>query len=434
MTKILLRNLRVLNPFSKPKYLENASILIEDGIIQSVSDAPLNFDGDTIDMLGKTVLPGMINAHTHLYSSLALGMPAPKNNPGNFVEILKEIWWKLDRSLDEESTRASFEVGLIDCIQNGVTTVIDHHASPNYVEGSLDILVETAKKYGINIAICFESSDRNGAKIFTRELEANLLAICEYADDLHILPLMGLHASFTLSDESLEHVADSLKNLDNWGIHIHVAEDLADELDAQERGYGSVIQRLDHFGLLNNKSLIIHGIYITRQDRHILLQRGCKLIHNPTSNAGNQVGILETEIIESLHPGLGTDGKQNDMLAEAKEGAQIRSAKECLPVDYLKLLFKNNPKIASRLFGKPLGHINKGSQADLVFYDYDPKTEISRKNFKSHIQYGLTRPSDVMTQGVFRMRDGILVDVDTKTIMDDARYQSRKLWKKMKKL
>ncbi|MCF7822999.1 MAG: amidohydrolase family protein [Candidatus Marinimicrobia bacterium] len=434
MNQILLSNLRIMNPFGKPKYLENASILIQDGLIRSVGDLPAGYTGERIDMAGKTVLPGMINAHNHLYSTLALGMPAPKKSPGNFVEILKEIWWKLDLSLDEASTKASFEAGLLDCLLNGVTTVIDHHASPNYITGALDLLVETAKKFGITLGICFEASDRNGESNFKAELSENIAAMIKYDSDPNVLPLLGLHASFTLSDASLQQAAEALKGLENGGIHIHVAEDLADERDALERGYDSVIQRLDHFGLLNNRSLIIHGVYITRQDRHTMLKRGCNLIHNPSSNAGNQVGILETEIIDSMNAGLGTDGKQNNMIAEAKEGIHIRAGKGSEPVDYLKLLFKNNSAIVSQLFGKDIGHINIDSQADLVFYDYDPRTEVHAHNFMSHILYGLKAPSDVMTRGIFRMRARELSEIDVETIHQNSRHESMRLWEKMQKL
>jgi putative selenium metabolism protein SsnA len=431
MSQLLLTNLRLMDPFGETEFLENCSILIKDGVIESVGDPPNDFSGESIDMSGKTVLPGMINAHTHLYSALAMGMPAPKNTPQNFVQILEEIWWKLDLGLDQQSTQASFEAGLLDCIQNGVTTVIDHHASPKHVAGSLDLLVETAKRFGVNIGVCFEISDRNGEVNFQDELAENLRAIDKYKGDSQVLPLLGLHASFTLSDDSLKQIADNLQKRDDWGIHIHVAEDLADEKDAQTKGYESVVQRLDHFSLLNNRSVIAHGIYITRQDRHILLQHGCKLIHNPTSNANNQVGILETEIIESLNPGLGTDGMQSNMLSEAKEGTLIRSAIGGEQINYLQLLFRNNPTIASRLFGKELGHINVGHQADLAFYDYDSRTEPHGTNFMSHLLFGFGKPSDVMSQGIFRMHNYEIPGIDTKAILKNARTQSMKLWAAM---
>ncbi len=436
MSQKLLHNLRVMNPYGDPEYLENAYILIEDGTISSISDVLTadDFSGETIDMGGKTVLPGMINAHTHLYSTLALGMPPPKNTPTNFVEILKEIWWKLDLGLDRESTKASFETGLLDALRNGVTTVIDHHASPNFVNGSLELLANTADKLGINICLCFESSDRNGLDNFQEELQENLNAIAKYTDHPHIEALLGLHASFTLSDESLQKVSDALKEFPETGIHIHVAEDLADEKDAQRKGYASVIQRLDHFGLLTNRALIIHGVFITREDRHTLLKSGCRLIHNPTSNAGNQVGILETEIIESLHAGLGTDGKQNNMLSEVREGALIRSAASDHQVDYLKLLFDHNPEIVNRFFKPTLGHLSPGNQADLVFYDYLPRTEINRDNFIKHLLYGLGKPCDVMTRGEFRLKDNVILNIDEKEVLRQAQVQSRRVWDAMEKI
>jgi len=434
--KTLLKNLRILNPFGESEYHEQAAILINDSIIEAIypDDTPQDLDATELDMTGKTCLPGMINNHTHLYSTLAMGMPAPKNVPTNFVEILKEIWWKLDRGLDEESTRSSFDAGLLDCLKNGTTTVIDHHASPNFVQGSLDVLVKSAQQFGINLGVCFEASDRNGMDNFKAELAENLRALKKYEDHPSVLPMMGLHASFTLSDDSLKMVADSMADNPDWGIHIHVAEDLADQRDAQSRGYESVIERLDHFGLLNNRSHIIHGVYINRTDRHLLLTTGCRLIHNPTSNAGNQVGILESEIIDSLHAGLGTDGKQNNMLAEVKEGDLIRSAASNHLVDYMELLFANNPEIISRAFGREIGHVDVGAQADLLFYDYDPRTEIHADNYKRHILYGLDTPVDVMTRGEFRMQNSHIPGVDEKRIKSNARTQAQRLWSNMLEL
>lgn len=433
MSKQLLHNLHIIDPFGEREFLDRASIVIENGVIKFLGRgySHVGFDGQILDMEGKTVLPGMINAHTHLYSTLAMGMPAPKNSPNNFIEILKEIWWKLDLGLDEASTKASFEAGLLDCIQNGTTTVIDHHASPNFIDGSLDLLADSAQAFGINISVCLECSDRNGEVNFKETLAENLRAMEKYKSNPHVAPLLGLHASFTLSDESLSVIGNHLKTFPDSGIHIHVAEDLADEKDAKSRGYGSVIQRLDHFNLLNRHAIIVHGIFISREDRHILLKHGCTLIHNPSSNANNQVGILESEIIDSLHAGLGTDGMQNNMLREAKEGSLIRSAKSSSSIDYLKLLFKNNPDIAVKTFGSLVGHIEEEAQADLIFYDYNPRTEIHDQNFAGHLLYGFGKPSDVMTRGEFRMRNNIMVNSDISRIHENSQKQSSRLWKKM---
>ncbi len=433
MTALLLHNLHIIDPFGEREFLDRASILVEDGLIQFVGRgySHVGFEGQILDMQGKTVLPGMINAHTHLYSALAMGMPAPKNTPTNFVEILKEIWWKLDLGLDKDSTRASFEAGLLDCIQNGTTTVIDHHASPNYIDGSLDLLASTAEAFGVNISICLECSDRNGQTDFNDTLAENFRAIKRYSSNPHIAPLLGLHASFTLSDESLQAISEHLKKSPGSGIHIHVAEDGADELDAQKRGYQSVIQRLDHFKLLNSASLIVHGIHMTHGDRQILQKHDCILIHNPTSNANNQVGLLDSDLIDLLKAGLGTDGMQNNMLREAKEGSLIRSGLGGKPVNYLKLLFKHNPDIAVKTFGRLIGHIEEGAQADLLFYDYDPRTEIHDQNFTGHLLFGFGQPSDVMTRGQFRLRNKNMVEIESERILENSKKQSIKLWKSM---
>lgn len=436
MNSILLKNLTILSPYGEHEYLENGNILIEDETIKSVSITAPQLDGsiESLDMGGKIVLPGMINAHTHLYSTLALGMPAPKKQPTNFVEILEEIWWKLDLGLDADATQASFESGLLDCLEQGCTTIIDHHASPRFVAGSLDLLAKTADMIGLNISVCFECSDRNGEDNFRSELTENVDALQRYNDHPYVAPLLGLHASFTLSDTSLQSVADALAENPGWGIHIHVAEDLADQKDAQDRGYASVIQRLDHFGLLNSQAHIIHGIHMTEEDIQTLQSRGCTLVHNPTSNAGNQVGILSSSVIQSMQAGLGTDGKQNNMLAEVKEGDLVRSASGEPNIDYLELLFKNNPGIANKLFGRDLGVIRSGAKADLLFYDYDPRTEIHSGNTLRHILYGLGRPNSVMTRGKFRIEHDTIMNIDASEIRRNARKQSLRLWDEMQKL
>jgi len=439
MKRLLLAHGRIVNPGGTPAFLEDGSIVIAGDCIESVgtqTPAHDHFD-QVVDLKGRTVLPGMINAHTHLYSALALGMPPPKSRPQNFVEHLQAIWWKLDLALDEEATLASFEAGLMTCLRAGVTTVIDHHSSQNFISGSIDLLVETAQRLGVNIATAFEMTDRNGPDRFKAGLAENLETLSRYAHDPHVHPLVGLHASFTLSDDSLAAISAALQERDDWGIHIHVAEDRADETDAKAKGYASVVQRLRHFDLINDRGLIIHGLHMLPADVDFLKASGTALVHNPTSNANNRVGLLPAETIQALKVGLGTDGMQANMLREAKEGTLIRSSH--LPggvenIDYLELLFRHNPAIASRLFGCKLGLISPGYRADLAIYDYNPATEMSASNIYSHVLFGLEKPTDVITRGEFRIRDNRFVDISEKEIRERARLESSKLWRKMGEL
>ncbi|MFH0883556.1 MAG: amidohydrolase family protein [bacterium] len=439
MKRSLLTNLRILDPSSDVVLRENACITIEDGAVVSIDDHPPangTFD-ERIDFSGKVVLPGMINAHTHLYSALALGMPGPKVKPFNFVQILERVWWKLDRALDEKSTRASFRAGLLECLRHGVTTVIDHHSSPEFTRGSLAMLAEEAKALGIRISVAYEVTDRNGEDGFVSGVGENLAAWERFHENPLVHPMFGLHASFTLSDDSLKRVGEELKTREGLGIHIHLAEDQADEGDARQRGYTSVVERLEHFGLLNKQGLVIHGLHIRLKDVQTLKKAGMRLVHNPTSNANNRVGLLSKETIEAMQAGLGTDGMQAQMLAEAKEGTLIRSshlAGGVSNVDYVHLLFGNNPAIATHLFHHPVGRIAPGYSADFAIYDYDTRTPLSPDNVAGHLLFGIGEPTDVLSMGEFRLRDGRFIGIDEAGIQEDARRQSKRLWDAMEKL
>lgn len=433
--KTLLTNCRIVNPYGEISFLDNGSILIEDGLIKELGllDTSVQVD-ETVDLSGKTVLPGMINAHAHLYSALAVGMPFPKGNPTNFTEVLEQVWWILDMALDKESTKASYESGLVDHLRHGVTTVIDHHSSQNYVNGSLQLLADTADKLGINISGTFEMTDRNGEQTFQESLDENIRFHQKYKGSNSVRPLIGLHASFTLSDESLQAIANALKNESNWGIHIHTAEDKADQLDAVNRGYKSTLDRLNHFGLLNENSLVIHGIHFVEEDINIIRDTGAMLVHNPSSNSNNRVGMTPNEIINDLMAGLGTDGMQGNMLAEAKEGTLIRSGHltgGAPGVNYAELLFKNNPEIASKLFGRKMGKLDPGYSADLAIFDYIPRTDFNENNWIGHTLFGMENPSDVMTNGIFRIRNNEFIGINEQDLLKNADVQSRKLWNKM---
>ena len=439
MNNFLFTHVRIISPFCEREYIESGSIFVSNGEIHSINEYPddPSYQGTKICMKGKTVIPGMINAHTHLYSSLALGMPSPNKNPINFPEKLKMIWWKLDRALDIDSTQSSYKIGLLNSIKNGVTTVIDHHSSQEFIDGSLSQLFDIASQFGIRISSAFEISDRNGSDTFSKALVENLSAIQLFTDFPDIHPMIGLHASFTLSDKSLKIIAAEINNLKGTGIHIHVAEDIADERDAKMKGYHSVIQRLTKFELLNDISLIVHGIHMKPTDIDLLTKLGTSMVHCPTSNANNRVGDLSMQTISRLSAGLGTDGMQTNMLSEAKEGTLIRSAS--LPggvesVNYLALLFQNNPKIAQKLFNKKIGKLESGYSADLVFYDYAPATDLNSSNWQGHVLFGFDLPSDVMSNGVFLIKDHQFVNIDETEIKNEAKKESLRLWEKMKNI
>jgi len=438
MNKLLI-NARIIDPFGENQFIENGYIIIEDETIVAIGagSAHDNKADEIINLNGKTVLPGIINCHTHLYSALAMGMPSPKNAPQNFVQKLQEIWWKLDLALDIDSSKASFESGLMECLKNGVTTVFDHHSSPNFTDGSLELLVNAADIFGQNISVAFETTDRNGNEFLKSGLNENIEVFEKFKNDEYVHPLIGLHASFTLSDDSLKYIYNELKGFEKWGIHIHVAEDKADEQDAKYKGYKSVVDRLNNFNLINEHSFIIHGIHSSDSDIKLLKKLAATLVHNPTSNANNRVGMLPNSHINTMEAGLGTDGMRANMLEEAQQGTLIRSSHlegGEQTIDYLELLFKNNPVIATKAFDRKIGHISEGYQADLIIYDYNPRTAITNDNFAGHILFGFGKPIDVITRGKYRIKNRKFIDVSEKEIKRNARTQSVKLWNKIQNI
>ena len=258
---------------------------------------------------------GQVNAHTHLYSGLVpFGMPEPTPAPENFVQILERVWWKLDRALDADSLRASARWYLAEAGRLGTVGLIDHHESPNLIEGSLDILADACQAVGMPAVLCYGATERNGG----REEARRGLAECRRFIESNTRPLVrgviGLHASFTVSDETLREAAALCRELKTV-MHVHVAEDLADVTDAQRRGWAGPLERLAELGALPPGSIIAHGVHLNASQVRRCEQMGCWLVQNPRSNRGNRVGY-PAALRESLHVALGSDGYPSDMVAE----------------------------------------------------------------------------------------------------------------------
>ena len=325
----------------------------------------------------------------------------------------------------------------MECLKYGVTTVFDHHSSPNFTDGSLELLVNISEEFGQNISVAFEITDRNGKDKFESGLKENIDSINKFKDNPFVHPLLGMHASFTLSDESLQTIENNLKGLQNCGIHIHVAEDTADEKDAKSKGYESIIERLIKFNLINEHSFIIHGIHSSDKDIKLLKNALATLVHNPTSNANNRVGMLPNTHISRMNAGLGTDGMRANMLEEAQQGTLIRSSHLQggeSSINYLELLFNNNPEIASLTLGRKIGHLSPGNQADLAIYDYQPRTAITKDNFAGHILFGFGQPTDVLSRGKYRIKNRNFIDVSERNIKAGAQKQSSRLWNKIQSI
>jgi putative selenium metabolism protein SsnA len=393
-------------------------------------------DADVLDCSGKLILPGFICAHHHFYSTMARGMAIPGEPASNFVEILERLWWKLDRALSDEDITLSAQIPLIECIRNGTTTVIDHHASPGMREGSLDLIESAVRQAGIRASLCYEVSDRN---VEAGGIEENARFIKKVGKgDGQIAAMMGLHASFTLSDKTLERCVEIARN-GGVGCHIHVAEDAADREDSLQKYGVPTVMRLEKVGVAGPESLFIHCVHIDEAEMDRIAATGTAVVHNPESNMNNAVGVtpLLKLLKRGILVGLGTDGMSSDMLAQMRCAYLLhRLANHDPRVAFLEapgLLLQGNAEIARRQFGLEFGSLAEGRPADLAILDYEPPTPLSEDNFLGHLIFGLVDAvvDTTVCAGRILMRDKKILVLDEERVAARSRELAPSMWQRL---
>lgn len=404
--------------------------------------------GRVVQARGKTLMPGLVNAHMHLYSTFARGMALPGSAkgappPANFIEILEGLWWKLDKALVTDDLYPTAAVPLCEALRAGVTTLFDHHASPSCAPGSLDIIAEACADVGVRASLSYEVSDRDGATAAAEGIEENRRFLQRCADDKDPLltGLFGLHAQFTLGDETLQKCAEVGRSL-RAGFHVHVAEDDADQRDAVERtGAESLraVHRLNRFKLLSPKTLAAHCVHVTPQEMTILAGTGAAVATNPQSNMNNAVGA--TPLLDLLEAGvlvaLGSDGMTADLFQEAKALSLIHRHIAADPrVGWLeseRVAIQGAQEVALRHFGAPLGVLKPGAYADLVLRDYASPTPLTRDNVWGHFLFGLgSAPvSDVWVGGRQVVDGGRVTGVHEESVARDASERAQALWDRL---
>ena len=384
-----------------------------------------------INLEGKLVLPGFVNAHTHLYSSLSRGMPMPAIAPTNFLEILEKVWWKLDVSLDDEAIYYSALIGAIDAIKCGTTTLVDHHASPSSIKGSLDLIKKAMKQVGMRGVLCYEVTDRGGKKKRDEGLEENERFIERNKTDEHFRGYVGAHAAFTMSDESL-HLCGEMAAKHKTGVHIHVSEDVCDVKDAEVKYKSTVLDRLTPHKILKKETILAHCVHLTTNEFKTSHDNECWLVHNPRSNMNNRVGYAKVhQFGDKL--ALGTDGFPADMLEEAKFAFhKKRDSHNDDNIDYVKLI-TGGQRLISDIFGKNFGTFKKGSVADLVVMNYNEPTPMKKENLLGHYLFGMQSAmvESVMVGGKWVMKNRKILGVDEKKVLAKSQEVAKKLWKKM---
>lgn len=412
--------------------LRRGQIQIEGDRIVAVLDpgTPLPPDSETVDCADLLVLPGHVCAHHHLYSALARGMPGPAEPPTNFRQILERVWWRLDRALDAETIRLSALVGALEAARAGTTCLFDHHASPNLIDGSLDLVADALARVGLRGAVCYETSDRHGLDGARAGIAENRRFLMNNRRPL-IRGHVGAHAAFTLGEESLAGCVD-LARQTGAGIHIHVAEDAVDQRDSLERYGERVGQRLQRTGVLGPRTLVSHCVHLDDGEVGLIRDSHSLVLHNPRSNANNSVGYARP--LRFGRVALGTDGLDGDMYAESRF-AFYRAREESVltGAEAVAGMMAAGLAAAGDLFGQPVGPLEPGAAADLQLVRYPNPTALTAGNLPWHLAFGMDRQqvAHVLVAGRWVVRDGVPVNVDAEQVYAQARAAAPKLWERM---
>jgi len=441
---MLITNANVVTWESPNRVLQNHAIYIESDRIKEIGTTKSLVTkypkARAMDAGGQYVMPGNICAHTHFYGAFARGLAIPGPAPKDFTEILQKLWWPLDRSLDAEAIRYSALVCLIDAIKHGTTTLIDHHASPNYIDGSLDIIADAVDKSGLRGVLCYEVTDRDGLEKASAGINENIRFLKRLAANPHprLAGMFGLHASLTLSGVTLQACRAAVP--EGTGFHTHVAEHESDEYDSLTKTEMRAIDRLQKHGILGPNTIAAHGVHLDVREMEILQEAGTWLTHQPRSNMNNGVGVAQVESMlrMGIKVCLGNDGFSNSMWEEWKTAYLLHKSHHRDPrrmggYDLTQMAIYNNAALANMFFPTaPMGKIAKGAVADLIFVEYYPHTPVTDGNLPWHIVFGFQQSmvTTTIVAGKVLMKDRKLLVLDEAEIAARAREVAPRVWEK----
>lgn len=404
-----------------------------DGLIAAAGPDVTPGDGDeVVDLAGQLVMPGLTVGHHHLYSALARGMPFPNPGPVDFHDTLKKIWWRLDSALDEETVYCSGLAGALDAVRCGVTSIVDHHASPGWVDGSLNAIGKALTEVGLRGLLCYEISDRDGPEVAAAGLAENRRFQAAHADHPLLRGMIGAHASFTIGNQTLDRLA-ALCADSGAGIHIHLLEDGVDRTISEAEHGADPVTRLAERNLLQPNALLSHGVHLTNGELERLLDAGVFMAHNARSNMNNRVGAAPVGRMGDRVV-LGTDGIDGDILAEAR-AAVFRGREHEPPVDGGRFvaMLRESGRLLSTYFGTEIGTLTPGAAADLTLLDYESPTPLTADNLGGHVGFGwgahLVR--SVVVAGRFVYRDRQFPALDAAALAARTRAAAAALWRKL---
>jgi putative selenium metabolism protein SsnA len=442
---MLITNGRVVTFGTANEIIPDSAVRVEGDRITDVGSATqlqASYPNDSVvDVGGQLVMPGNLCGHTHFYGAFSRGMAIAGAAPRDFPEILDKLWWRLDKALSLEDVKYSALVCLVDAIKHGTTTLIDHHASPNAIEGSLDTIAEAVGQAGLRASLCYEVTDRDGPERAQAGIEENVRFARSLLDRPHpqLGASFGLHASLTLSDETLADCVAAAGDV-GLGFHIHAAEGVSDQEDSLRKSGKRVVERLHDADIVGPKSILVHCVHVDAWEMELLRDTGTWVTHQPRSNMNNAVGVapVETMLRGGIPVAMGNDGFSNNMWAEWKAAYLVHKLWHGDPrrmggYDVMQMAVANNAALA-RVFwpDAPVGEISPGAYADLILVDYHPFTELTAGNLPWHILFGFEADAVTATMcaGKWLMRDRQLLTLDEAEIAARARELSAHTWQR----
>ena len=447
MDELLIINGRLITWGTPNTIIDHGALFIKDGRIAAIGDTSAFIathpSARQIDARGQLVMPGNICAHTHFYGAFARGLGIPGPPPKDFPDILQRLWWRLDRALLDIDVHYSALVSLVDAIKHGTTTLIDHHASPNAIDSSLDQIGDAVELAGVRAVLCYEVSDRHGsAQAGISENIRFLHSLADRKSDL-LAGTFGLHAALSLSDETLADCVTAVNDLD-VGFHIHVAEHEADEYQSLHQHNKRVVHRLADTGILGPKSIAAHCVHIDPNEMCILQETGTWVTHQPRSNMNNAVGVanLDGMLRLGIPVCLGNDGFSNNMWAEWKMAYLLhkvahRDPRRAHGTDIVQMTIHNNAALAQIFWPHlPIGHLAVGAAADVIFVDYHPTTPLTVGNLPWHILFGFesSMVTTTIVAGKILMQDRQLLTLDEARITARSRELAAQVWQRFEQL
>lgn len=442
---MLITNARIATLGPEPRLIEDGALYLDgDKIVAVDTTAALRArypEAECFDAGGQLALPAPLCGHTHFYGAFARGWAYPGPAATRFGEILERLWWRLDKLLTPEDVRYSALVCLADAIRHGTTTLIDHHASPFAIPGSLDSIAEEVLRSGLRASLCYEVTDRDGEALAQAGLAENVRFLRRMRAQPHpqLAASFGLHASLTLSEATLAAAVAAAEGLET-GFHIHAAEGIEDVEDSLRKSGRRVIHRLHAAGILGPRSIVAHAVHVDESEMEVLADTGTWVTHQPRSNMNNAVGVgrVERLLAHGVKVALGNDGFSNNMFAEMKAAYLVHKLAQqdprAMPGDLVfRLAFDANAQLA-RLFWPQatLGVLEPGATADLILVDYHPITPLNAGNLPWHFLFGYEASmiTTTISAGRVLMRDRQVLTLDEEEITARSRELAAKLWQR----